>query len=140
MTADPLGAEDLTAMSPWMANLPPESRDAVRRNVASAAHRRLTLPICRIIVVEHAIELHQPTCHMSRVFTPRAAPHPRGRLQVHGGEHEGGAGGRGCRSGIARRHEREERWQGKGRWRVNQLLLLLLLLPLKFCLLKERRN
>jgi hypothetical protein len=36
MTADPLGAEDLTAMSPWMANLPPESRDAVRRNVAQA--------------------------------------------------------------------------------------------------------
>lgn len=38
--AQNLGAEpivhNLTALSPWMANLPPESRDAVRRNVAQA--------------------------------------------------------------------------------------------------------
>jgi hypothetical protein len=36
MTADLLGDDDVTAMSPWMANLPPESRNAVHRNVAQA--------------------------------------------------------------------------------------------------------
>lgn len=35
MCAEPI-VDAVTAISPWMANLPPESRDAVRRNVAQA--------------------------------------------------------------------------------------------------------